>query len=172
MAVGNLEFIKSETGTSVTNFDITDIFSDKYDVYQINITEYINDDLSNFFNMRFLDSGGTVISAVEYAWANLNMKAYAAFTQNKSASDSAIQNIGYSQSDADSTVGNNITIYNPFDSSSYTFCHFQTASFVAGFGGLGAKAIGVHKSAETISGVRFYFGNSANSIKASVYGVK
>ena len=168
----NLQFIKSVSGTSVTNFDITDIFSSNYDVYQIQIIEYINDDLSDFFNMRFLDSGGTVISATEYSWANLNMRAYASFTENKSASDSAIQNIGYSQSDADSTVGNNIIIYNPFDSSSYTFCSWQTASFVAGFGGLGAKGIGVHKSAETISGVRFYFGNSANSIKANVYGVK
>ena len=33
----NLEYIKSASGTDITQFNITDIFSSKYDVYHINI---------------------------------------------------------------------------------------------------------------------------------------
>ena len=167
-----LQFIKSVSGTDVSSIDITNIFSANYDVYQINITEYINSDLSDFFYMRLLDSTGTVISAVEYNWANLNMKNYASFTENKSAGDSAFNNIGYSQSSSVSTTANNINIYNPNDNSSYTFASWQSAIWVEGYGFSGAKAIGVHKSAEQITGVSFIADNSINSIKANVYGVK
>jgi len=167
-----LQFIKSVSGTDVSSIDITDIFSANYDVYQINIIEYINSDLSNFFYMRLLDSSGTVISATEYSWANLNMRGYSSFSENKSASDSAFNNIGYSQSNSISSTANNINIYNPYDSSSYTFANWQGALWVQGYGVSGAKAIGVHKSAEQITGVSFIANNSINSIKANVYGVK
>ena len=167
-----LQFIKSASGSDVSSLDITDIFSANYDVYQINITEYINSDLSDFLYMRLLDSTGTVISAVEYNWANLNMRSYTTFSENRSASDSAFNNIGYSQSNSFSSTANNIIIYNPYDSSSYTFANWQSALWVAGFGVSGAKAIGVHKSAEQITGVSLIANNSINSIKASVYGVK
>jgi len=35
----NLEFIKSETGTSVTSLSVTDCFSADYDVYQVLISK-------------------------------------------------------------------------------------------------------------------------------------
>ena len=34
MAVGNLEFIKSASGTSVSSLSVTDCFSANYDVYK------------------------------------------------------------------------------------------------------------------------------------------
>ena len=104
----NLQFIKSVSGSDVSIFNITNCFSSSYDVYQINIVEYINDDLSDFFAMRFIDSGGNIISDTEYAYANLNMRSYTSFSQNKSASTSEINNIGYSQSNSISSTANNI----------------------------------------------------------------
>ena len=35
MAVGNLEFIKSASGSSVSSLSVTDCFSANYDVYKI-----------------------------------------------------------------------------------------------------------------------------------------
>ena len=167
----NLQFIKSVSGSDVSIFNITNCFSSSYDVYQINIVENINDDLSDFFAMRFIDSGGNIISDTEYAYANLNMRSYTSFSQNKSASTSEINNIGYSQSNSISSTANNIIIYNPFDSSSFTFVNWSGAINVHGFGGAGAKAIGCHKNAEQITGVSFHAGNSINSIKVNVYGI-
>ena len=168
----NLQFIQSASGTYVSIFSITNCFSSEYDIYQINIVEYINDDLSDFFAMRFIDSGGSVISDTEYAYANLNMRSYSSFSENKSGSTSEINNIGYSQSNSTSSTANNINIFNPFDSSSFTFVKWQGAINVHGFGGAGAKAIGCHKNAEQITGVSFHAGNSINSIKVNLYGIK
>jgi len=173
----NLEYIKSASGTDITQFNITDIFSSKYDVYHINIYEYINSDNSDFFTMRFLDSGGSLISDNEYAYANFNMRFYTSSSQNKSDSTTEINNIGYSQSNSISSTANTISIYNPFDSSSFTFVDWQGAINVHGFGGAGAKAIACHKNAEQITGVNFRAGasaspNSINSIKAYVYGYR
>jgi hypothetical protein len=168
----NLQFIKSASGSDVSTLNITNCFSASYDVYQINIVEYINSDLSDFFVMKFIDSGGSVISDSEYDSANLNMRMYTFFSQNRYTNNSSIQNIGYSQSNSTSSTANTINIFNPFDSSSFTFVKWQGVLNVHGFGGAGAKAIGVHKSAEQITGVSFEAGNSINSIKVNVFGVK
>ena len=75
------------------------------------------------------------------------------------------------------TTGLKAIIYNPFDSSSFTFVEWQGAINVHGFGGAGAKAIACHKNAEQITGVNFRAGasaspNSIDSIKAYVYGYR
>ena len=67
-------------------------------------------------------------------------------------------------------------VYNPYDSSSFTFMQGQ------GAGGYdtsnnrfrGAKQIGVHKSAEQITGIHFLSSNGSYNFDAtiSVYGVK
>ena len=168
----NLQFIQSASGTDVSTLNVTNCFSATYDVYQINIVEYINDDLSDFFVMKFIDSGGSVISDSEYDTANLNMRSYTSFSENKYTNNSSIQNIGYSQSNSISSTANSINIFNPFDSSTFTYVNWQGAINVHGFGVAGAKAIAVHKSAEQITGVSFVAGNSINSIKVNVYGVK
>ena len=49
----------------------------------------------------------------------------------------------------------------------------QNANFYAGNGLLAYKYIGVHKSAETISGIQLVMaGSSFTTVTASVYGVK
>ena len=101
------------------------------------------------------------------------MRAYSSFAENKSTSDSAFQ-LGYGQSDTKDSTGSTTTIYNPFDSSSFTFATIQIASFVNGSGGAGLKGISVHKNAEQLSGIRIFAqgSDSMNSIKATMYGVK
>ena len=60
----NLQFIKSVSGNSVTSLDIPDCFNDNYDVYQFNLVQF-DRATADFAGIRFLDSGGTVISANE-----------------------------------------------------------------------------------------------------------
>ena len=66
---GNLELVKTVTGTSSATVDVTDCFSADYDVYKVTI--YNKEALSGAFNqnLRLLDSGGTIISAAEYDYA-------------------------------------------------------------------------------------------------------
>lgn len=166
-----LQFVKSASGTDVSTLSITDCFSSQYQNYELHIVEYINSDLSDFFAMRFIDSGGSIISDTEYAYANFNMRMYTSFSQNRSASTSEINNIGYSQSDGKNSTSNIMNIFNPFDGNSFTYAIWKGVIWVQGFGGGGMKAIGIHKSAEQLSGVSFHAGNSINSIKVNVYGI-
>ena len=168
----NLEFIKSASGTSVSSLDLTDCFSADYDVYEVHITDYVNSDLTNWLEVQFLDSGGTVISALEYDFAVQVEKSYAVFTEERNSNQGKFTAVGYSHSTSNHTTSNTMNIFNPYDSSSYTFAKWQTSA-MTGSGVIGLKGIGVHKSAETITG--FQISNTAGDYQTvgfSVYGVK
>jgi len=166
----NLEFIKSASGTSVSSLSVTDCFSADYDVYAITfkLTDKLttDDDLS----LRLIDSSGSVISASEYDRANLNMNTNATFGEGISTgTTSFFSHIELTTSN--DNAGGISYIFNPFDSSSYTFHTAQTTSFKTG-GFLGKKIIGVHKSAEQITGINYFADSGTFSATISVYGVK
>jgi len=172
MAVGNLEFIKSTTGSSVTSLDVTDCFSADYDVYQINLVQF-DRSTTGFATIRLLDSGGTVITANEYDFAFLNMTSYSAFSEIKATNTSYIDGLAYSQTTAlDTTTGAVWNIFNPYDSSSYTFTKGQASAMVDGYGVVGYKNIGLHKSAEQITGFQIYTNAVSFNATVNVYGVK
>ena len=168
----NLQFIKSASGTSVSSLSVTDCFSDKYDVYLIT-SDTFNPPANNNGKFRLIDSGGSVISASEYSYANLNCRTYNTFSDNRSTSDNFMGYIFYSDANQTHSAGLALYIYNPYDSSSYTFSQHQDSNFNAGSGGLGRKAIGVHKSAEQITGINFFPESSASAdFSINVFGVK
>tara|TARA_R100001163_G_C4935134_1_gene109346 strand:- start:47 stop:577 length:531 start_codon:yes stop_codon:yes gene_type:complete len=173
MAVGNLELVKTVTGTSSATVDVTDCFSADYDVYKVTI--YDKEITASAFNqnLRLLDSGGTVISASEYDYAALEEKSYAAFGEFKSISATSFERaIGLGTAGADDSGGVVFYFFNPYDSSSYTFMISQNANFYAGNGLLAYKYIGVHKSTETISGIQLVMaGSTFTTVTASVYGL-
>ncbi len=64
------------------------------------------------------------------------------------------------------------TVYNPNDSSSYTFYNGQS-SIKASSGLAGAKYNGVHKSAEQITGINILPSTGTwDNITINIYGVK
>ena len=149
---GNLEFIKSASGTSVSSLSITDCFNANYDVYQVLIAK---SDVSaeDYSVLRLIDSGGSVITAGEYDWAELGMYSYTTFAQNKNTNSTAISNIDVSATSTAQGIGTMFYVFNPFDSSSYTFVAGQTSGVVTA-GLAGGKYISVHKSAEQITGIQ------------------
>ena len=172
----NLEFINSfEVSSSTSSFDVDNIFSDKYDVYQVLLTNYSNqtDSGGNRTKLRFIDSAGNEESGVNYNYASLSLLAGTTFGQLKSAGDTVIDHIN--RVDTGTTSGNvNLTIYNPYSSSSYTFCQWQSNTKSDPSTTLGHKGIGVLKLAESMRGLWIQqVGNYAGTnIKCSVYGVK
>ena len=93
-------------------------------------------------------------------------------TTRATSSNVMLDRLNFNQSSA-TGVGITIMIYNPFDSSSFTFANNQSVGFAATAGGIGFRGIAVHKSAESISGVSFHMetGN-ISSATVNVYGVK
>ena len=167
----NLEFIKSASGTAST-LDVTDLFSDRYDVYKIVIPTFSRTTANWNLEMRLLNSSGTPITTL-YDNAGLIMVSYGAFGEHRNPNNDCFDVIGYNTTDVG--FGAVMYIYNPYDSSSYTFLQQQSLGWVNGSGLAGYKVIGVHKSAQQITGVQFGIYQSAgimNNIEVSVYGVK
>ena len=165
----NLQFIKSESASGVTSLSITDCFTDAYDVYMIQINTA---DLNNntHLYMRLLDSSNAEISGAEYDNADLQLFSNSSFNEHRNTGDTEFQYmVSYGGTEG---VGLTIYVYNPYNSSSYTFIQWQSVGY--GSQMVGYKGIGVHDVAEQCKGVLFTekVSNSLNNIKANVYGVK
>jgi hypothetical protein len=170
---GSLEFIKSANTTSnVSSLSVTDCFSDKYDVYKV-ILEVNEVSAESALDTRLIDSGGSVISASEYDTAVLSMET-SGFVQYRNVNSDKWQYTMYNEG----SVGGFFVayIFNPNDSSSFTFITLQNAThYIASSTPalIGRKYIGVHKVAEQITGINIFTGSATiTNAKINVYGVK
>jgi phage terminase large subunit-like protein len=167
----NLEFIKSASGTQVSTLDVTDCFSDKYDVYKITFNG-TNTNTNGIYSAFRVIVGGTA-QASGYDNATLFLKSYQAFTEERRPSAGDFENVSYmGTGNNNGTFGSVIYIFNPYDSSSYTFAKYQSSNDI----GLGSKTIAVYKVADQVTGLQFKPENAYSSAKfdmdISVYGVK
>ena len=170
-----LQFIKSASASSVSSLSVSDCFSANYDVYKVILNDVEATNSNSISRLRFLDSGGSVISANEYDFAALNLAAATSFAERRDVGQTYIDRLGTQHTgliDGGTAV---IYIYNPFDSSSYTFAQFQgmARANTGSVTGYGVKGIGVHKSAEQLSGLNILISaGTFDTIKITVYGVK
>ena len=176
--MSNLRLIKQvATSSGVTSVSLTDVFSSDYDIYKVTVarTTY---DVTNTdviaLKARFINSGGSIISASNYDSANMHMKAETTKDEDK------FQNGAYSYSGA--IIGNYENgggvhwIYNPYNSGRYTFMTFE------GVGGYDSssnkqrsqKGMGVLKQTASMTGINFYSSNASNTFSAyvDVYGLR
>jgi len=174
MAVGNLEFIKSASGTSVSSLSVTDCFSADYDVYAVVSTSQEQTGTSTLFGyIRFINSGG-VISTANYDYASLRVASFEAFAEIRGTNATSIQNQFFLDTENYEESGGIVAyVYNPYDSSSYTFLSAQSTYFNNANGGMGSKGIGVYKVAEQVTGVNILVSSATlDDINLKVYGVK
>jgi hypothetical protein len=169
----NLQFIKSASGSSVSSLSVTDCFSSEYDVYYINLTNLDQSSSGVQTQVRYLNSSGSQISTTDYNWAQLVMRSSSSFAEGKVTSDTEQEGISYQVTTTSGGIGVSMYVYNPFDSSSFTFSTTQT-SFIYSGNLEGYKAIQVLKSAESVTGISFnnVSPHTYDNIKANVYGVK
>jgi hypothetical protein len=163
----NLQFIKQTSASGVSSMDITNCFSSIYDNYYLTITDYEPSGGLNL-DMRLIDSGGSVISDSEYDRAFLDLLANASFSES-AATNSNIFNVTAFNNGHSNGTGASFTIFNPFDSSAFTFGQGQTSDYSGN--GRGRKMIMVHKSAEQITGVNFSTSSGSFDTTVSVYGI-
>jgi len=166
----NLRFIKSATSSSSSTASITDVFSSTYDVYAIQIGW--EKQTSGNVNLRLLDSGGSSISAAEYDFAYLQTASFNTFGLYNQTGQTSFPEVFF----ASTTVGGGVILYvfNPNDSSSYTFIQGQYTGYYdgAGGGGQGRKFNGVHKVTEQITGIELVCQSGTISATIDAYGVK
>ena len=166
-----LQFIKSASGTSVSSLSVTDCFSADYDVYFVEVSKSLNTIETNL-DIRFIDSGGSIISASEYDYATLQLNSNTTFGERRSTGNTKISRLITFGGDEQKTGGTGYTyVFNPYDSSSYTFTQGASQT-IQGTTFVGDKQIGVHKSAEQITGIALIPGSGTTTLIINVYGVK
>ena len=176
--MSNLRLIKqTATASGITSVSMTDVFSSDYDIYKVTVAQTTYD-VSNTdviaLKIRFIDPGGSIISASNYDSCNMMMKADATKDEDK------FSNGTYSYAGA--VIGNyengggSHWIYNPYQSDIYTYVSFE------GIGGYDSsnnrmrsmKGGGVLKQQASMTGINFYSSNASNTFSAyvNVYGLR
>ena len=170
----NLQFIKSASGFDVASISVADCFTSLYDVYMITISKWKYVGTNNAGGMRFLDSSGNVITDNEYNYSDLQIRNYASYQQLRNENGSSFL-VGFDSSNANGEAlqaGFTAHVFNPNDSNSFTYSQYQDISAYDTTNTLGYKGMGVHKSAEQITGINFFNRGSGNiSARVNVYGV-
>lgn len=161
----NKEFIKQTTATGVTSLEVTDVFSDKYDIYYVVMDfERSGTNAIQANKITLLDSSSTEItSGYEYAVQQMNIGSSSG-SERKSSGDSSLVWLSY-----DNGGYANLYIYNPFSSSDNTF--FKGNSSGNNYGWLG---IGMLDATTSCTGIKFTFNGTGqyDEIIVNVYGVK
>lgn len=173
----DLHFITKVTGTNVNTLSITDCFTDQFDVYKVvgHTAEYYptGTDVIDL-RIQFIDSSGSVVSGSEYDTARMTMKAESGF--DKDRQEGTTYMYGTMLFGDYDNAGMVNYIFNPSNSSSYTFMQGQGAGGYASSSNRfrAAHQLGVHKSAEQITGIHFLSSNGSYNfdVTISVYGVK
>ena len=169
----NLQFIKKETLTSTANnLQVTNCFSAEYDVYKIVITKVDTSALANL-RMRLIKSDDSIDSTANYDNAIQVMRSYTAIAETRSTNQSYFDYI--SSQSASSFAGNGIeiTMYNPFNSGSYTFHKTNSAGFLEAQGVYAPHGIGVNTVTQSITGFQMLLSTGNYEVlEVTVYGVK
>ena len=171
---GNLEFIKSaELTSSASELLVTDCFNQGYDVYKILITK---DERSatGYGELRFLDSGGSELTGANYDVASLNIYSSSGSSERRYTNQTYFRDaLNYQGTNSADGGGIEIMVFNPDDSSSYTFITSQASTHYTSNFLTMAKSIGVYKQTAIVYGIKWYpQSGTINGTNISVYGVK
>ena len=174
--MSNLRLIKEVSPTSgVHSVDLTDVFTNDFNIYQINVSNLIGDSTtSSGCNLQFIASSGAVINT-NYVVALHTMKPDAAFTEYKQTNTDKFFNAFGTVDDNPETAGASVYVFNPTKSDTYTSVIYQSsASFSSTMRGY--KGIGLLKQESVVTGFRVQINESAVDFDAGgsikVFGLR
>jgi len=172
----SLELISTSTMTDdVQTVNITNVFSDKYDVYMIKGSNMLGkNSTATGLNLRFINASNSVITS-GYTYAQVGLKGNTSFSEGRGTSEDRIWNVFGGLDDNGQSAGNIAYIFNPFSSSSYTFTISQSSALPSGNFRM-YKGIGLYPQTTSLTGFQVELNESASRFsgegKVSVYGVK
>ena len=170
----SLEFIKSvNTTKNVSSLSLTDVFSSKYDHYQVHLN--VDDvDSEVAIEFRMMNSGGAVESS-NYDHCHIFMVSGSGSTSEGSYEGATKwQYCMYGEYNAGGFVVMNV--FNPANSAKWTMMEYRTATHYYASSTathLGRTGYGVLRVAEAHTGIQVYALSSIiTEAKFSVFGVK
>lgn len=174
LIMGSLKFLKSASGSSVSTLSFTGCFPTNFNTFVMTLDQLDISAGNAEMQMRFIDSSQAVISDTEYDYAYRNVKSFGTYTSINDTSVAQMQGLIWLDDFVYSAGALTVWIYNPTDSSEYTYITYASSSDVDSTSstGYGTKGTAVHKSEELITGVHLLLSSGTmDSIKVNMYGV-
>lgn len=167
-----LRLINETTASSVSSVSVNDIFTSDFDIYKVVLTEFQVVTSGVEGRLRFVNSSGSVVSS-QYDYAYLDMPSFTTFSEGRATGQTFLQSFTKDTRGSSETGGFVMYVFNPTNSSSYTFILHQDTFYNTGNGQQGNKGIGVHKSAQSITGLNFFCSSgNIDNIALKVYGLR
>ena len=172
--LGKLELIETQTVTSGTSVDFTNIKEDIFNVHFVTITNADNDDSSGTPSLyvRYYESGVLETASV-YQFARQVGRDNGSFSESRSTSLNALP-LSLGIGTANSKSGGYHYIYNAGDSSKYTFSTHHNYATVTSSGSGFSFGSGVLPQTSTVDGLSYLWlsGQDWVSGTISLYGIK
>lgn len=172
--MSNLRLINETTVSStVSSVNIENVFTDDFDIYKItsNGFELTSNGGANI-DLRLINSSGSVIST-NYALAILNLKSNASFSEgNRSTNNDKVQFYFGRAGASGETTGSVGYIFNPTNSSSYTFGVFQNFYDNNNISPEGSKGILALTQTNSITGFQAFCSSNFNEGTIRTYGLR
>ena len=165
---------ETTVSSTVSSVDITDVFSEDFDIYKITIANLtMTSAETGNFSIRYINASGSVITSSNYDYASLQLRANTNFEEKKETNITKVRFLTrtYNSPKIASITG---YVFNPNNSSSYTFSLWQSAGMVNTNLAGNQKGIGVLKLTNTITGYQLVDNNSKNFDEAVIrtYGLR
>lgn len=161
---------QTEITSSVSSVNITDVFSADFDIYCYTITNFSSSSNATTTRTRFINSSGSVITSSDYDYAFQNLFSNQSPSEPKSTSADNIT--GFIDSTVNDLSAGVVTwIFNPFNSSHYTFGLSQAMSTQ---NQRAKKAIGLLHQKVSITGFQLYItaGDNLDAGTIRTYGLR
>ena len=173
--MSNLRLINETTVSSgVATVNITDVFSSDYDIYKIVSTANILNADKDIY-MRYINSSGSIVSASNYDTATLTMKGHSSYSETPSTKVNINYGGLFNLTSGDEGGAAVEYVFNPTNTSSYTFGINQSQGMYGTTGGYGTKGIRVLKQTNSITGIHLYNGESTDNFgggTVKIYGLR
>jgi len=174
--MSNLRLINETTVSSnvASTVSITDVFTSDFDIYKIVSTAHIHNADKDIY-IRYINSSGSIVSASNYDVATLMMRTADSFLERPSSRNNIDTGSYFNLTAGDETGGAVEYVFNPTNTSTYTFGINQSQGFLVGTGGYGTKTIRVLKQTNSITGIQLYNGESADNFgggTVKIYGLR
>ena len=168
----NLEFIEKRTASNVVNVTHTNLFSTKYNIYELYLDMQYN--ASSYFDINLLDSNGDVLTDSNYDVSIYEMKNWTTENQYKYQNSTIWRDFTGYLENYDIGGAMRMTVFNPTNST-YTLANTVGVTKVSS-GLFGVIGQGIYTNTAGVYGMKFSASGGGTTtfdfLNVSVYGVK
>ena len=172
--MSNLRLINQTSFSAVTSATITDVFTSDFDIYKIVFTDYFQTSGSaGRARLRFTSSG-SVITSSDYRHASLAIESpSSSFPEVKSNNDTYIDFVLFANGETGALSSGVTYVFNPSNSSCYTFVNWQEGHFQSSFGASTEKGIGILENLNVIDGFDIHSASGGGfNLTVKTYGIR